>query len=350
MRSSYAPEDVTILLKDITGQITPMAAAERERAIQSGIHYSALLPEEYRPTPAYMALYREMLRLHAGKTAQAAAVLAEKIHRRRPEGITLVSLARAGTPVGILLKHYLEQKYGRSVPHYSISIIRDKGIDHNAMSYILKRHGPQTIQFVDGWIGKGTITRELAAAMTRYPDIDGELAVLADPARLTGLYGTSEDFLIPSACLNAPVSGLFSRTVLNDRLIGPADFHGAVYYQELEAVDVSRDFLAAVEAHFPSVETEESTEVPRSMSGFEEAGKIAADFGIRQMNYVKPGIGEATRVLLRRVPWKILVRDVRDTEYVGHILRLCREKQVEVTEYPLVNYRACGLIRDMSDV
>ena len=44
MRSSYAPEDVTILLKDITGQIEPLPASERERRIQSGTHYCGDAP------------------------------------------------------------------------------------------------------------------------------------------------------------------------------------------------------------------------------------------------------------------------------------------------------------------
>ena len=48
----------------------------------------------------------------------------------------IVSLARAGIPVGILIKRYIKQKYGVDCPHYAISIIRDKGIDINAMEYI----------------------------------------------------------------------------------------------------------------------------------------------------------------------------------------------------------------------
>ena len=72
-------------------------------------------------------------------------------------------------------------------------------------------------------------------------------------------------------------------------------------------------------------------------------------FQIDDINLIKPSIGEATRVLLRRVPWKILVRDLRDGEYLGHLFQLAREKQVEVVEYPLRHYRACGLIRKMSD-
>ena len=350
MRSSYSRQDVELLLKDITGQIKPMEARERERAIQSGIHYSELLPAEYRPTEVYMRLYREALALHAEKTARAAALLAEKIWRKRAGQPVLVSLARAGTPVGVLIKHYLERKYGKPAPHYSISIIRDRGIDRNAMKYILARHEEKQLQFVDGWIGKGTIARELKKAIADYPGVSPELAVLSDPARLTGLYGTSEDFLIPSACLNAPVSGLFSRTVLNEKLIGPEDFHGAVYYPELEGCDVSYEFIHTVEQYFSGLDGIEEEEEKRAVTGYEEAVQIQKAFGVSQMNYIKPGIGETTRVLLRRIPWKVLVRDRGDLENVGHILRLCQEKQVEVEEYPLVNYKACGLIRELSDV
>ena len=54
MRSSYKPEDVTILLKDITGMVTPQSTEEREKLIQSGTHYCEMLPIEYEPTEKYM--------------------------------------------------------------------------------------------------------------------------------------------------------------------------------------------------------------------------------------------------------------------------------------------------------
>ena len=76
---------------------------------------------------------------------------------------------------------------------------------------------------------------------------------------------------------------------------------------------------------------------------------IGADFGIRDINLIKPSIGEATRVLLRRVPWKVLVHSLRDEAHLGHIYQLAREKGAELVEYPLENYRACGLIRDLAD-
>lgn len=38
MFSTYHPEDVTILLKDITGLVKPLGTAEREAFIQSGMN------------------------------------------------------------------------------------------------------------------------------------------------------------------------------------------------------------------------------------------------------------------------------------------------------------------------
>ena len=54
MRSSYKEEDVCLLLKDITGLVTPQPTKERERLIQSGRHYCEMLPIEYVPTKTYM--------------------------------------------------------------------------------------------------------------------------------------------------------------------------------------------------------------------------------------------------------------------------------------------------------
>ena len=88
------------------------------------------------------------------------------------------------------------------------------------MRYLLGRYPAQNLQFVDGWIGKGAILTELRKVLADYPDVSTELAVLSDPAGLTTLCGTHEDFLIPSSCLNSTVSGLISRTVLRDDLIG----------------------------------------------------------------------------------------------------------------------------------
>ena len=227
MRSSYKAEDVMLLLKDITGMVEPEDTKTRESKIQSGVHYCEMLPKEYVPTKKYEEIYEEMLNLYAEKVGKAVSILSENIYasQKRP---VLVSLARAGIPAGILIKHYLETKYTIQVPHYAISIIRGKGIDNNAMRYILERHEGINLIFVDGWTGKGAIKRQLEEALKDYR-CNKQLAVIADPAGVADLYGTSEDLMIPSSCLNSTVSGLLSRTFLREGIIGKEDFHGAVY-------------------------------------------------------------------------------------------------------------------------
>ena len=81
MRSSYSEEDVTILLKDITGLVEPLPSEVREKFIQSGTHYCEMLPLEYKPGEKYFALYKEALQKYSGETGKAAAVVAEKIKK-----------------------------------------------------------------------------------------------------------------------------------------------------------------------------------------------------------------------------------------------------------------------------
>lgn len=352
MFSTYRAEDVTILLKDITGQVEPQPTAERERLIQAGRHYSEMLPLEYKPSEKYLKAYFDALQRYAAVTAEAVAALGEKIYREKGEKAVLVSLARAGTPIGILLKHYLKKRYQSDAAHYTISIIRGKGIDKNAMDCILERHAPSALQFVDGWTGKGAIQRELDKAMADFPAVSPGLAVLSDPAYVAEKCGTHEDFLIASSCLNSTVSGLLSRTFLRADIIGPGDFHGAAFYKELLAEDLTYDFIGAVEKHFPaeaSFSPVESKSEKERDSGLAEVRRIAKTFGIEDINLVKPGIGEATRVLLRRLPWKLLVHSKSDGKRLGHLYQLAREKGVEVVEYPLANYLACGIIQSLAD-
>lgn len=349
MRSSYRKEDVCLLLKDITGLVEPQSAKERERQIQSGRHYSEMLPIEYVPSSRYMEAYEEALLNYASLTARAVGRLSDRIMEQRGRDTALVSLARAGTPAGILIRRYILKKYGISLPHYSVSIIRDKGIDKAAMRYLLSLYHPKQLLFVDGWIGKGAILSQLKKDMAAYPGVSPDIAALADPANVTELCGTHEDILIPSSCLNSTVSGLVSRTFLRNDIIGEGDFHGAVYYGELADADLSYEFIHAIEKEFGA-----GFRVPEEKTaagfGVDEVREIAGKFGIGDINLVKPGIGETTRVLLRRVPWKVLVdeKHAKDAS-LAHILRLAEEKNVPVECYPLRHYRACGIIKRMAE-
>lgn len=349
MRSSYTENDVILLLKDITGLVEPQSTEERERLIQSGRHYCEMLPIEYVPTQKYMDVYKEALKNYSKSTALAVGKLSDKIMEKKGKNVVLVSLARAGIPVGILIKRYIKMKYNVDVKHYSISIIRGRGIDDNAMKYLLDRYEPQNLLFVDGWIGKGAILNELKKDISVYKGVSSEIAVLADPANVTELCGTHEDILIPSSCLNCTVSGLVSRTFLRDDIIGKDDFHGAVYYGELADADLSYEFINAIQSQF-EINSKITDNVIEGL-GVDEVRKIADEFNIDDINFVKPGIGEATRVLLRRVPWKVLISNsCKDDPSLAHIVRLAEEKNVPVEYYPLVHYKACGIIKKMADV
>ena len=357
---SYLPEDVEWLLKDLSFAQLEAPKAEREAAIQSGkASYAESLPQEFEPSPEYSALFEAALEGSAGRIAHAVGTLTEQVLKLRGNAPVLVSLARAGTPVGILMKRWAWEVHGLQLPHYAISIVRGLGIDQSALGYLASRHRPEDVMFVDGWTGKGAIARELAAAVDLFRQTDGpafgpDLAVLADPGHCVRIFGTREDYLVPSACLNSTVSGLVSRTVYNTALIGPGDFHGAKFYAELAGSDVSNDFLAAVTRQFPGVRDDvlrAAAHAPSTVAGLPEADwsgwsaveEISRSFGINNVNLVKPGVGETTRVLLRRVPWKVLVRPDAMPE-LAHVLHLAEQRGVEVLEVPGLAYSCVGLI------
>ena len=353
MNSSYSATDVEILLKDITGLVEPLPASVREINIQKGVHYCEMLPLEYKPSEKYMYAYEKALSNYAEPTAKAISILAEKIYQNKGEKLVLVSLARAGIPLGILVKRYIRNKYAVDVSHYAISIIRGKGIDKNAVNYILARHLPEHLQFVDGWIGKGAILKQLKEALSEFPQISAELGVISDPANITELCGTHEDILIPSSCLNATVTGLISRTFLRTDIIGKDDFHGAAYYEELKDEDLSEEFLKCIETKFEYSGSTKVQEPSRINVGLDIVKDIAAKYKVSDINFIKPGIGEATRVLLRRVPWKILINPkYKDSDELEHIYQLAAEKGVscDISKVELGNYKVCGIIKKISDV
>lgn len=359
LQSSYRDEDVTMLLKELDGgSDLEMSTEERERLMGAGQHYSEQLPIEFRPSQSYRDLFETLLARDARRIAHLVLVLAARVMRRYPGEVTLVSLARAGTPVGVLLRRALVHA-GRESTHYGVSIVRDRGLDGNAMRYVLSRHESDTVLFVDGWTGKGVINRELARAVslinTEYEvEIDPTLAVLADPAWATDLFATREDVLIPSAALNSTVSGLMSRSVLN-HMIGLDDMHGAKVYREFADDDISRRFVDTISAYFDDVSPEEIDGQVREMEqaespdwrGWTTTEEMKVEFGLSSVNLVKPGIGETTRVLLRRSPARVLYDPAREAD-LEHVLALAREREVPLEPRPGMPYACVGLIRGAS--
>lgn len=356
--SSYAPDEVGWLLQDLSDTELEAPTEEREEAIQSGgAHYAESLPVEYQPSDAYQDLFKAALDLSAVRIARAVGAVTETVLAERGPRPVLVSLARAGTPVGVLMRRWARHRHAVDLPHYAVSIVRGRGIDANALRWLAAHHNPADVVFVDGWTGKGAITRELAAAIAEFEEADGtegfnpEIAVLADPGGCVRTYGTREDFLIPSACLNSTVSGLISRTVLRSDLVGPDDFHGAKFYRELAGSDVSGHFLDTIADRFAEVadavdaDAKELLTADRAPTweGWAAVERISEEYGIHDVNLVKPGVGETTRVLLRRVPWKILAKRGAGAD-LEHIRLLAEQRGVPVEEVDALPYTCVGLI------
>ncbi|MFN2519390.1 MAG: cysteine protease StiP domain-containing protein, partial [Jatrophihabitantaceae bacterium] len=355
---SYAPDEVSWLLSDLSGYDLEAPTEEREEAIQSGgAHYAESLPVEYQPSAEYQNLFHAALAQSVDRLAHAVGMVTELVLAQRGPATVLASLARAGTPIGILMRRWAQRTHGLDLPHYAISIVRGRGIDTVALRYLAARHDPADVMFVDGWTGKGAIARELASAVAAAnaafsTSFSPALAVLADTGGCVETFGTREDYLIPSACLNSTVSGLVSRTVLNDRLIGPRQFHGAKFYASLADADVSIVFLDAVTARFDAIADDVARDWPLlrdsdrrpTWAGWAAVQAISSAYGIADLNLIKPGVGETTRVLLRRVPWRVLMRPDAAGE-LGHVTLLARQRGVEIVEVPDLAYRCVGLIR-----
>lgn len=353
---SYRAGDVDFLLRRLPQQdFTDVAA--KEALIQSGQrHYSQMLSPESAPSERYMRLFDAACTANNPRMAQDCLRLAGLIAARRAQQVTVVSLARAGTPVGVVVARLLRERFGRDAVHYCVSIVRDRGIDAAALRHILAQgHAPESIVFVDGWTGKGVIARELAGSVDAFNvrhgvAIDAGLYVLSDLAGAAACAASCDDYLIPSSILNATVSGLVSRTVMPDDL-GAEDFHGCVFYADFAGIDRSQAFadnltalaLAADVAEAPPVDAHAARK--RSQAYL---GAAMGRYGVADVNLIKPGIGEATRVLLRRVP-RLLVLRAADAPDVAHLAALAEEKQVPVEIDPGLPYHAVSLIRSASD-
>ena len=355
---SYTLDDVQFLLKPMTIPDTPVHT--KEALIQSGKkHYSQMLTHESLPPDDYLPLFYRAMTLNQDRMAEHLLLLAESILATRPQGITLVSLARAGTPVGVLLKHVLKRYFNSQVEHYSISILRDVGIDQNALRYILQTHAPESLVFVDGWTGKGVIARQLAASLEAFAvsdgiDIPAELYVLTDLSGWATVAASSEDYLIPSCILNATISGLVSRSVYDKHTQSPTDFHGCLYYGQFALHDLSKYFIDSILARVDMIRPVFKARLGALSCNRQQLQSISQQFlhwiaeqyGITLRNYIKPGVGEATRVLLRREARLLLLQDL-DSEATLHLRWLAETKAIPIAVFKDLPYRAVALIKEI---
>jgi hypothetical protein len=350
---SYRADDVHFLLRRM--QIESTDVKEKERLIQTRAkHYSEMLSQENVPGEVHQLLYERALAQNGVRMAREVQALAMALDRAyREVSIALVSFVRAGIPLGVLLRRVLVGM-GRDVHHYGVSIIRDRGIDKVALEAVVRAHGAENIVFVDGWTGKGAISREIKRSSSddrRFPEVP-RLVVLADPCGGAWLAASAEDWVIPSSVLGATVSGLVSRS------IWPADdgLHGCVVYDHLQPNDVTRSFIEQIERYRrdlrdvqPAVAwtDQERSDLQRAATGV--VRHLAERFGIPNLNRVKPGIAEATRAVLRRMPDRVLVRERAhpDVQLLVHLAGRAGAP-IEEAGDSLGPYRAVTIIRSVS--
>ena len=368
---SYLASDVTVLLDIVDkASVADVPVSQKEALIQSGQrHYSDMLTLEQAPTAIHEQLYQQALEQGTTRTATDITNLAYTLHHtfqqtmvtERP--LVLISLVRAGLPVGVLLQRALadaNSSYALPSVHYGISIIRDRGLDAVALQMILDTHRESSIIFVDGWTGKGAIYQELARSLDvfsnpNHPNFanifhQGEnvipLLTLADPAGVAWLAASEDDWLIPSGLLNSTVSGLISRSLYTEPLSG---LHRSVFYDNLVAVDHSLAFVDHIDTARRALSTPlqylQTFEQPRYQTA-DLIDTLAAKYDISNRNRIKPTIAEATRAILRRDPERILLAtaDHPDTVLLRH---LCSERDINITVLgaKILPYQAITLIK-----
>lgn len=348
---SYPPDDVTFLLRLTELEATPVE--EKERLIQSGQrHYSEMISTESAPSAEHQALYQQALADGLPRLATEVQQLAVALQQRRPgRPLVLVSFVRAGVPLGVLLVRALRELGVESV-HYGVSIIRDKGIDQAALDWIEQRHAFRDIVWVDGWVGKGAIHTQLQASLgERYPGEEIPFAVLADPTGRAWLSASGDDWLIPFGILGATVSGLVSRSILTH----DGGWHACMYYQHLAAYDVSQAFIGEVDHYRRQLAAQPLLEWwPEQRQALQSASRrtiqrLVDRHQIHNINRLKPGIAEATRAVMRRVPEHILIQrpDDPNIRLLRHLAEI-RGIPLQAVGDELAPYHAITIIKKTS--
>ena len=348
---SYNPGDVNFLMRIIDLEEIPID--QKESFIQAKkFHYSEMISPEYRPDKRYLDLFYQALQMNKDRVTKDLLSLA-KYYSQLSNPI-IVSLARAGTPIGVILKRMLLRFFNLDIPHYSISIIKDRGIDEAALLHILQNHPDCTITFLDGWVSKGSIAGELKKSISAFNkkyefDLNDHLYAISDISGNAYVTVTNEDYLIPSAILNSVISGLVSRSIYTSEMVADGGFHGCKYYTELLDMDLSKWYVDEIMTRAQDLFVNNDATLQLGGNPFlkERIGRFIESFAIEHKitnhELIKPGIGEATRALLRRVPKFLLVQDLSDID-VAHILHLCEQRKVTVSLSKDLPFKAMAVL------
>lgn len=353
---SYRSGEVEFLLSPLQMETTSLE--DRERLIQSGQrHYSEMIGPEDAPNRERLRLFRRALESNGNRFAYDIAALADGILASTPGGeVTLVSIARAGTPVGVLLLRRIRQIAPQlRTTHYSISVIRDRGVDLAALERILQSHQPESLRFIDGWTGKGTIATELKNSLAQWKKgprgLNSGLWVPLDVSGVATAAASNRDYLIPCSLLGGTISGLVSRSVLPRSSENHPGFHGCVILGHLRRYDLSRwfvDHMAKRVAMTPSAGGGFlfGNDLARQGAANQCLRAMLDRYRLSDVNRIKLGIGETVRVLLRRLPKVVLMSTTIGGDDANLIEELAAIRGVPVQSEEDLHFSAVAVIDD----
>ena len=334
------------LLKDVKGLVPVLSAEEKRKRVSIGLDAQDFLAQDPAVPPETLKLFREKARDNSVRIAECVGRLAEKIYRDSDAEPVLVSLVRGGIMTGALCKHYIEKYYGKKIPHYALSLIRGVGIDENALSDIIKRHGDKRIRFIDGWTGSGLISKELDSFVTEYnlknnTEIDSRLAVLSDTSCVCQICGTREDIFLPECCLNGTICGLLSSVCLCGST-SDDDYHGAIILDDLESEDQTGWYYELICGNMRKIEIN-SVYSEVEFYGRQLQERICEELELDCAKRVRLGLGESTRAIFRTRLKELLVKDL-DNEDNAYILHLSTEKGISIRQYDTGKYNCIAIL------
>lgn len=336
LQKYFSPEDVTILLEE--SNIVPITIDEKEANIREGVHYSEMIIKELPLSNYHLQIAAQMYDQTLSDNVQR---LANTIHQdAQGEDIVLLSLVRAGIPLGIGINQAIKSLGCERVKHYAISIIRDVGIDHVAMQYVLEQHPGAEIYFVDGWTGKGSISVQLYESLTRasyWKDREIKFVVYSDPAKTAWLSVEESDIALPFGLYNSVGFGLLSRTV------APKDeysFHGAALQEHLKDYIQNRPVWKG---------SEDRSLIPINYfrPTISDVGHMISRDWDLPLDRVKVSQLEVLRSILRRKPSCVFLNKDGDEELIIKLIRtLCEKQGIKIlySSKVLKGYKAASLL------
>lgn len=303
----------------------------------------------------YMGMYEDILQEEGNLFAKDVFTLATKMaFRNEGRPIVLVSLMRAGTIIGVLLKRALGL-IGCDCSHYSICGVNSQNHESfgRTMDHIRTLHDERDVVFVDGWTSAGSISTLLHSAVSRYnaerlTRVKPTLAVLVDLTGTAAFSAAVDDYLVPSAMLRAIGCGLLSASI-DTCLQNEGSAESCLYFEELLPHDRSNALVDAVMGRMHRLV---SFEEWRFDTDEAKLGRFEVYSALRQkcrdvfgncVN-VKPGMSESTRILSAGQPARVLLVRGSRCKSLQSLIYLAKRQQVEVQFVDDLPYMAATVV------